>query len=187
MFYAKQGRFHITSIMWCFVINVMTHLCAAFVSATFICWIQCLDYCKKIYRSLWHLKSRPLCQGHTYIPNWFLNVPFVSLTSNPSVHPIKERKQGWLHAMDEWIYIQCGAVRAWSIFFTNINKRRPIARPLGRGMGCHLCIQHLIDILPQFLQLFVQYLTILDCVIAVLDCILKSCFLNLFDYGSHLM
>ena len=38
-------------------------------------------------------------------------------------------------------------------FLTNINKRHPIAHPLGRAMGCLLWIRHLIDILPQFLQL----------------------------------
>ena len=37
-------------------------------------------------------------------------------------------------------------------FFKNIHKRHPIARPLGRGMGCLLLVQPLIDILPQFLQ-----------------------------------
>ena len=36
-------------------------------------------------------------------------------------------------------------------FLTNIHERRPIARPLERGMGCLLWIQHLIDILLQFL------------------------------------
>ena len=55
---------------------------------------------------------------------------------------------------------------------TNIPKRHSIARPLGRGMGCILWIQHLIDILPQFLQLFMQNLTISDCVIMALDCIM---------------
>ena len=39
-------------------------------------------------------------------------------------------------------------------FLTNIHQRHPIARPLGWGMGCLLWIQHLIDILPQFLLLF---------------------------------
>ena len=39
-------------------------------------------------------------------------------------------------------------------FLANIQKRHPIARPLGRGMGCFLWIQHLSDILPQILQLF---------------------------------
>ena len=34
-------------------------------------------------------------------------------------------------------------------FLTNIHKRHPIARPLGRGMGCLLWIQHVIDTLPQ--------------------------------------
>ena len=56
-------------------------------------------------------------------------------------------------------------------FLTNIRKRHPIARPLGRGMGCLLWIQHLIDTLSQFLQLFMQYLTILDRVITALHCI----------------
>ena len=57
------------------------------------------------------------------------------------------------------------------IFLKNINKRHPIARPLGRGMGCLLWIQDLIDILPQFLQLLIQYLTTLHRVITALYCI----------------
>ena len=56
-------------------------------------------------------------------------------------------------------------------FITNIHKRHPMARPLGRGMGCLLWIQHLIDIMSQFLQLLMQKLTILDRVITALDCI----------------
>ena len=36
-------------------------------------------------------------------------------------------------------------------FLTNIHKRHPIPSPLGWGMGCLLWIQHLIDILLQFL------------------------------------
>ena len=36
-------------------------------------------------------------------------------------------------------------------FLTNIHKRHPKTRPLGRGMGCLLWIQHLIDILLQLL------------------------------------
>ena len=53
----------------------------------------------------------------------------------------------------------------------NIQQRHPIARPLGRGMGCLLWIQALIDILPRFLQWCVQYLVILDRVLTALDCI----------------
>ena len=34
----------------------------------------------------------------------------------------------------------------------------------------HMRIQHLIDILHQFLQLFMQYLTILECIIMTLNC-----------------
>ena len=56
-------------------------------------------------------------------------------------------------------------------FLKNINKRHPTARPLGRGMGCLLWIQHLIDIQPQVLKLWMQYVTILDRVIMALDCI----------------
>ena len=41
-------------------------------------------------------------------------------------------------------------------FLKNILKRHPIARPLGRGMGCLLWIQHMIDILPEFLQSVMQ-------------------------------
>ena len=60
-------------------------------------------------------------------------------------------------------------------FLTNIHKRHPIARPSGRGKGCLLWIQHLIDILSQFLQSFMQYLTILDLVITSLECIYILC------------
>ena len=66
-------------------------------------------------------------------------------------------------------------------FLTNIHKRRHIARPLGRGMGCLWWIQHLIDIQPQFLQLFMQYLTILNRVITALDCICQTLILYFAD------
>ena len=48
--------------------------------------------------------------------------------------------------------IECGAVITQSIFsqiFTKDTYAK--ARPVGRGMGCLLWIQHLIDILPQFM------------------------------------
>ena len=67
--------------------------------------------------------------------------------------------------------IQCGAVIMRSIFSKIIHKR---ACPLGRGMGCLLWIQRLIDILSQFLQLFMQYLTILDRILTALNCISKG-------------
>ena len=56
-------------------------------------------------------------------------------------------------------------------FHPNSYKRHLIARPLGRGMGCLLWIQHLINILPEFMQSFMQYLTILDRVLTTLNCI----------------
>ena len=58
-------------------------------------------------------------------------------------------------------------------FLTNIHKRHPIACALGRCMWCLLCSQHLINILPEFLQPFMQYLTTLDRVLTALDCINK--------------
>ena len=70
--------------------------------------------------------------------------------------------------------LQCGAVITRSFFFTNIHKRHLMARPLGGGMGCCLWVQHLIDILPQCLQLFVQYLIILDRVITALNWTVRS-------------
>ena len=57
-------------------------------------------------------------------------------------------------------------------FLTSIHKRHPIARPSGWGMGCLLWIQRLINSLSQFLQWFMQYLTMLDRVITTL-CMLK--------------
>ena len=54
-------------------------------------------------------------------------------------------------------------------FLTNIHKRHPIARPLRRGMGCLLWIQHLIASLPP-MQLSSNILTILGGVITALDC-----------------
>ena len=58
-------------------------------------------------------------------------------------------------------------------FLKNIYKRHPIARLLGRGMGCLLWVQPLIDILPQFLQWSLKYLVILDHVIMALDCTIR--------------
>ena len=66
-------------------------------------------------------------------------------------------------------YTQRGADIMLSIFSQIFRKRHPIAHRLWRGMGCLLWVHHLIDMLPQFLQLFMQYLTILDRVITALD------------------
>ena len=56
-------------------------------------------------------------------------------------------------------------------FLLNHHKRHPIARPLWRGMGCRLCIQIPIYILPQSLQWCTQYPVIFDRVITAPDCI----------------
>ena len=70
--------------------------------------------------------------------------------------------------------IQRGIVMAVN-FLTNIPKSNPISRPLGRGMGCLLWVQPLIDILSEFLQ-FLQYLTLLQGVIKALDCLFHYLF-----------
>ena len=59
-------------------------------------------------------------------------------------------------------------------FLQNIHKRHPIARPLGRGMGCILWVQTLIDILPPFLQWCAQYYVILDRAATALNCISQN-------------
>ena len=55
-------------------------------------------------------------------------------------------------------------------FLKNI-KRHPITLLSRRGMEWLLWIQHLVEIFPQFLQLLMQYLIILDGIIAALDCV----------------
>ena len=53
---------------------------------------------------------------------------------------------------------------------TCIHKRHPIARPSVQGMVCLLRIQHLIDSLPQFMELFMKYLTVLGRALTALCC-----------------
>ena len=57
-----------------------------------------------------------------------------------------------------------------------------MARPLGRGMGCLLWIQHLVDIMSQFLQLLMQNPTILDRVV----CIAINLIDSVFDATQHM-
>ena len=74
------------------------------------------------------------------------------------------------NTMEKGLYITTVRCRYNAVnFITNIHKRHPMARPLGRGMGCLLWIQHLIDIMSQFLQLLMQNLAILDRVLTALD------------------
>ena len=72
------------------------------------------------------------------------------------------------HVISHTVWCRYNAVN----FITNIHKRHPMARPLRRGMGCLLWIQHLIDIMSQFLQFLMQNLSISDRVLTALDCIM---------------
>ena len=56
------------------------------------------------------------------------------------------------------------------IFLQNPDKRHPIARPLGWGMGCLLWVQTLFCIMPQSLQWYMQYHVILCHVIPYCSC-----------------
>ena len=61
--------------------------------------------------------------------------------------------------------IQYGVIIMQSNFLQNYHKRHPIARPLGRAMGCLLCIQTLIYIPYPSLKWYMQHRVILECVI----------------------
>ena len=69
-------------------------------------------------------------------------------------------------------------------FLINIHKRHPIGRPSGRAMGCLLWVQPLLDVVPDFLQLFMQYLTTLDCVLTALNCIVFHKYISVFKHMS---
>ena len=69
--------------------------------------------------------------------------------------------------VDAYAYIvQCRYNAA--VFLQNIHEIHPIAHPPGRVMGCFLCHQLLIDIMPHFLQWYTQYHVILDRVITAI-------------------
>ena len=53
------------------------------------------------------------------------------------------------------------------------HNRLPIARPLGRDMGCLLWVSSLIHVLLLSVQGFIQNRDKLDCAITALDCILQ--------------
>ena len=62
------------------------------------------------------------------------------------------------------MHLQCGAVFMWSIFKKILTKI-----PHSLPVGCLWWIQHLIDILPEFLQSFLQCLITLNHVIMALN------------------
>ena len=87
------------------------------------------------------------------------------------VHPPGQwRIHQWLSAGMQYLYSAVPFM--WWIFY-KYSQRHPMARPLGRGMGC-VCIFKLICILPQLLQWYMQYHVILGHVIAAPDYFVSS-------------
>ena len=90
----------------------------------------------------------------------------------------------WHVTRPQWVNPWCVGLFVWrnintvccryntnQFYKKDIYKRHPIVRPLGRGMGCLLWIQPLLDILLLLLQWRMQYLVTLDHAITALDCI----------------
>ena len=147
----------------------------------------------------WRIQHNPVLKSH-YVGG-FVSCCFVlfEITSSaPHPHPhwltwfiFNRSMDNKSHTPSEvWdgITVRCryNAVN----FLKNIHKRHHIARPLGRGMGCLLWIQLLFDILPQFLQSFMQYPTILDRVTTALDCtspypIVNGCIVGVWEWISN--
>ena len=115
-------------------------------------YIQCMNIAYFVWFKI-HIRFATILTHYF----WFL----IKNLSN-SVLKIRHHNQIWTWSS---LYLQiCCWLQRWMCFsstvwccynavnfLTNIHKRHPIAHLLGRGMGCLLWIQHLIDILPQFL------------------------------------
>ena len=104
-----------------------------------------------------------------FIKNW------IGWSSNVYMGQCKQRTQNECMLQTKmtpisYILIQRGAVMTRSIV-SQVFTKFHITRPLGRGMGCYCGFSIWFYILPQFLQLFVQYLAILGRVITPPDCI----------------
>ena len=91
-------------------------------------------------------------------------------TTQPISHHVNQSVTVWCH----YNTINC---------LQNPHKIHPIARPLGRDMGCILWLQILIDILPQSVKWCLQYRVILNCVITALHCIMVK--IIVCDYYAH--
>ena len=80
------------------------------------------------------------------------------------VHTVTEisAKQKKINQFEETSKIICifyhdGASITWVDFLENPHGRRPIARLLGRGMGCLLWVETLIYVMPKSLPFCVKY------------------------------
>ena len=107
------------------------------------------------------ISSTRFCGIHVRLISWKIkefNLQHEFITASSS-------RGQWVNTL-LWYTVLCcySAVN----FPPNIHERHPIAGPSGRGMGCLLWVQPLIDILPHFLQWCVQYHVKLDRVIHVI-------------------
>ena len=127
--------------------------------------------CVRVHYIPWNMHTHSCCTlsccGYIMFHGGFMSRihPYASISD-----PMPVKQSGRMRTIEYTVRCRFNAVN----YLTNIHKRHPIARPTGRGMGCVLWIRHLIDILPQFLQIYMQCLTKLDRVITALICTLYS-------------
>ena len=126
-------------------------------------WFMFYFFC---YRDVvWDIIS---CWKRSILNHWgpgLMHVQCQAITLMDVVNWIGLKKSLW--NMNRSIFWEIGLlckVKVWTVYYTvwccydvvhflpNPHKISPIARPLGRGMGCNLWVQDLIDSLPQSLQ-----------------------------------
>ena len=126
----------------------------AIIWTEFLLWALGIQVVAKCYEC--RLPSFPPFQTLVSCYPWGLNshtvLTFPSHLSSEAESLLQEVSQPQTGGLG----IQCSAVITRSV-----HERHPIARPSGRGMGCLLWVQPLIDTLHQFLQWCVQYIVIL--------------------------
>ena len=99
---------------------------------------------------------------------WKMMAAKITLDSNvPQLNSTIKRKYSALTHNNSAVPLKRG--QFWKKYSQKTPHSLPLPHPNRQAMGCLLWIQDLTDILPKFLQLFMQCLTTLDHVIMALD------------------